>query len=211
MTKNCPLCNHQVRKLSFTFKDRIFYHCSQCQLISVSENNLPTAEVEKSRYLLHQNDSQNEGYLHFLEQLWGPLQSFLQHGDVGLDYGCGPDPVLANLIITAGHYCDIYDPFFFPVLQDKQYDFITATECFEHFHYPSADINIICKHLKPQGILGIMTNTWCHLDTFPRWHYIRDLTHVSFYHNKTIDWIAKTYQLKLLYTDDQRVFILQKN
>ena len=46
---------------------------------------------------------------------------------MGLDFGCGPGPALADMMQSEGNEMEIYDPFCFPN-QDalsKTYDFIT--------------------------------------------------------------------------------------
>ena len=70
--------------------------------------------------------------------------------DIGLDYGCGFAPALANILKSRGFKVELYDPFFFPDKKvfNKQYDFITCTETVEHFFYPFEEIillNILLK------------------------------------------------------------------
>lgn len=207
----CPLCkSNNTIFLPNQFKERIFYKCQDCSLISSHFKDLPDQAKEKSRYLQHGNSEENKGYIHFLEQIIEPLRTYLTNDASGLDYGCGPTPVLAGMMHNKGYHCDVYDPFFYPKIPVNNYDFITATECFEHFHDPSRDLEKITALIKPGGVLAVMTETWQAIDTFHKWSYIRDFTHVCFYHECTMHWIAQRYGLKLINNDGKRVFIFAK-
>jgi SAM-dependent methyltransferase len=207
----CPLCvSNDTEVLPFMFKSRTFCHCNVCRLIFVNKDHLPDLNEEKQRYLKHTNTPDNEGYVRFLSQIIDPLKRLVQPNAAGLDFGCGPMPVLADILRNEGYNCDIYDPFFFPEQPKRTYDFISATECFEHFHRPAMDIGYILTLLKQDGILAIMTDTWQTTASFKDWHYVRDFTHVSFYHNFTMAWIGEQYGLKLVFTDEKRVYVFRK-
>lgn len=163
------------------------------------------------RYRQHNNGIQYEGYVTFLNKAIHPALKYLKPDMKGLDYGCGPEPTLSLLLKQEGYTCDDYDPFFFPDLdQNKQYDFIFATECFEHFFFPARDLQKINELLKDDGILVIMTELWQDIEKFKTWHYAKDATHVSFYHQRTFHYIAGKYGLTPLVADN-RVIIFQKN
>lgn len=71
----------------------------------------------------------------------------------GLDYGCGPVPLLSKIIGQMDMECDEYDPIFSPVQQlEQQYDFIFATECFEHFFLPAKELKQLKGLLNEGGI-----------------------------------------------------------
>ena len=76
-----------------------------------------------------------------------------------------------------GHIVEIYDYFYAndkEVLR-KKFDFITATEVFEHFRDPGQEIKMLWELLNPEGILGIMTKLLIDQQAFPKWHYIMAL------------------------------------
>ncbi len=207
----CRLCSSdKTEQLNFAYGERQYCFCSQCHLIFADQASLPDYESERQRYEMHQNHLHDTGYIRFLQQLLVPLANILSPAREGLDYGCGPEPVLAHLIRSQGYKCEIYDPIFFPELQPKDYDFITATECIEHFHFPSVDFDKISKMLRQEGILALMTDTWQSIEKFGTWHYIRDFTHVCFYNILTMSWLAEKYGMSLIYTDSRRVFIFRK-
>lgn len=180
-------------------------------LIFTESKFLPSLAEERSRYLSHNNGIQYPGYVNFLKQIIEPSLPFLSANMRGLDYGCGPMPTLSILLKNEGLLCLDYDPLFFPVMPDGLFDFIFATECFEHFHKPGKEIEKISGILKPGGYLMIMTTQWESRDNFSSWYYTNDLTHVSFYHKNTFDYIADEYGFSQKLLKDSKIVILKKN
>ena len=86
----------------------------------------------------------------------------------------------------------IFDPFYAndPSVFRGNYDFITATEVFEHLHFPKREIFRLWNCLQLDGILGIMTKLVVDRDAFSTWHYKNDPTHVCFYSRQTFEWLA---------------------
>ena len=207
----CPLCLSPIKhEADFVFKGRNFYRCHECHLLSVCPDALPDALTEKNRYLNHQNTIENTGYTQFLQQVVDPIIDFIPKGAKGLDYGCGPAPVLVDLLKKEGYECAYYDPFFYPELPQQKYQFITATECFEHFHKPLEEIEKILDLLVEKGILALMTETWSEIESLNNWHYIRDITHVSIFNIKTIEWMTSKFDLEIIYTNGKNVFLFRK-
>lgn len=207
----CPLCKNKVSDEFASANDRTYYQCENCGLIFTSIEFFLSNEEEKGRYCFHQNKIEDEGYVNFLNQLAKPLANLFEPGASGLDYGCGPGPVLSELLKRKSFNCDIYDPYFYPELDNtKHYDFITATECFEHFYNPANELDRICKILKSGGFLGIMTEFYSPERDFADWYYIKDPTHVCFYSVKSIDFICRNYGFSIVYCDEKRVVILEK-
>jgi SAM-dependent methyltransferase len=207
----CPLCFNKVNVEPLKGIDKKEYnYCNHCKLIFAVESDLLSLKDEKYRYLKHNNGIEYPGYVKFLNQAVEPAMNYLKPGMECLDYGCGPSPTLSILLQRMGYVCDDYDPLFFPLLPDKKYDVIFATECFEHFYYPEKELNTIKLHLKSTGYLILMTNLWDKLENFSSWHYANDDTHVTFYHNDTIKFIAERFGFYMKEIIDARVIILQK-
>ncbi len=190
---------------------RAYYKCKVCKLIFSDPYFYPSKEEERKRYLTHNNGIEYPGYVSFLNQAIEPALPYFEKGMQGLDFGCGPVPTLSVLLKREGYACDDYDPIFYPELPDKNYNFIFATECFEHFFHPKKDINTIKSLLKPNGLLIVMTQNWEDESAFSGWNYADDITHVCFYHLDTFDYISKTYDLQLLETANDRVFIFKNS
>jgi SAM-dependent methyltransferase len=176
-----------------------------------NSNHLPIKAEEKARYEAHNNSIEDQGYVNFLMQAIVPALYYLTPESKGLDYGCGPGPTLSALVQQNGYRCHNYDPFFFPELPEGPFDFIFATECFEHFFEPSKEMELLSQLLMPHGHLIIMTNLWEDNTNFANWHYTQDTTHVIFFHEKTFSYIAKTYGFQVVFNDGIRVIILKKN
>ncbi|MDF2179741.1 class I SAM-dependent methyltransferase [Aliiglaciecola sp. CAU 1673] len=170
-----------------------------------------TAEEEKRLYDLHVNHPGDEGYLRFLSRLVSPLQARLGDQSHGLDFGCGPCPVLAMELETHGHKVAYFDPFYFPDhrLLETQYDFITCTEAIEHFFAPGRVWQQWLAMLRPMGLLAIMTKRVISLERFQSWHYKNDPTHVCFFSENTFTWLAQSYDLTVSFPSAD-VVIFQK-
>ena len=207
----CPNCMYHISAdKHITSYDRLYYLCETCKLIYLDRTFFPTPEQEKKRYESHQNNIEDTKYVQFLYKLLDPMLEFLNATMIGLDYGCGPNPVLSQLLHKHGITCRIFDPYFFPNKPLGLNDFIILTETIEHFYTPAKEFYEIFTSLKPNGYLGIMTDTWHDIKSFPSWYYVRDYTHVAFYHLETLHYISQKYNAELVYTDQKRVFIFKK-
>ena len=116
------------------------------------------------------------------------------------------------MLSQLGHKVTIYDPYFSPAkhIFEEQYDFISATEVFEHLRHPELDINRLWAGLRPGGWLAIMTKLALDEAAFSRWHYKNDPTHIIFFSRTTFQWLAERWQAKLIFADKD-VILLQKN
>jgi len=208
----CPLCCHKGSKrlAHRTRKGRQFWHCLQCQLIFVDPAARPGRQLEEDLYRQHRNGPEHPGYVAFLRRIIDPALPLLTPAMRGLDYGCGPGPTLSVLLEREGLNCHNYDPLFFPDLPAGPFDFIFATECFEHFHAPAREIQRLQELLKTDGHLFVMTDLWYEGIDLRTWSYLCDPTHVSFYHRHTIDHICREYGFKLLACFDGRILMLCK-
>lgn len=206
---SCKLCGQPTAGLQ-DFKERHYLYCSNCGLIQKTESLFLDISGEKAHYLNHNNGPLNSGYVKFLENAITPLLSNLFPEIQALDYGCGPGPAMADILSKFGISCDNYDPIFFPDgITHSQYGLIITTECAEHFHFPELEFTKIKKLLIQGGFLSIMTELYQNEDQFMKWYYLDDPTHVSFFHLKTIAFLEQSLALKLIFTDNKRVFVFQ--
>ena len=155
-SRPCPVCETATAQPFMQVAGRHYWRCPQCQATFLDPSQRPTAKREQAEYRLHDNNAAQAGYRRFLQQVAQPLLQRLPPGQHGLDYGCGPGPVLAALLREAGHTVALYDPFFVPdrTVLDTRYDFITCTEVAEHFHSPAAEFRRLDSLLKPGGWLA---------------------------------------------------------
>lgn len=215
MTLKCSLCDSEsVIPLRFSRSSgkagkRRFMRCGVCDLIFVPENFHLSPEEESARYRLHNNTLLNEGYVGtFLEKI-SLIHQYCPGISSVLDYGCGPEPVLAELLRRDGYTCDIYDPYFFPELPESSYDLVISTEVFEHFRDVKSEICNINSFLNPGGFVAVMTSFHESVENFEGWWYITDPTHVCFFGLKTFEWISKKFGLIIVYTNRKNFIILR--
>lgn len=208
----CPLCFNLHCGLFHQDKRRRYYQCPQCRLVFAERASLLSSEDELAQYQLHNNDVNDTGYRHFLQRLAGPLLAALPaKGLTGLDFGCGPGPLLARMLTEAGQHMSVWDPYFAAdasVLQQK-YDFISCSEAIEHFARPATEWALWLNLLKPQGTLAIMTKRYTTAEAFANWHYKLDPTHVSFFSDYTFSYLAQRDGFSVNFADKD-VVILQR-
>ena len=174
---------------------RDYLRCDTCEATFLQPAQFLPPDAERAEYEQHQNLAEDAGYVGFLKRLADPLLQRLPPGSQGLDYRCGPGPVLAQLLREAGHAVRLYDPFFHPDPRTLEgpYDFITCTEVIEHFHVPAHEFKRLDQLLQPGGWLALMTCFQTDDARFAQWHYRRDPTHVVFYREATLAHLARRH------------------
>ncbi|SIQ43990.1 class I SAM-dependent methyltransferase [Halanaerobium kushneri] len=191
-----------------------YYHCHNCEAIFIDSAEIVDQAEEKERYEGHDNNHQNEGYVQmfqdFLDEVIEPYIDLDKINDA-LEFGCGPGPVLADLIQSRGPEVDRYDPYFFPekVFSDKRYDLITSTEVFEHFSDPVKEMELLTSHLRENAYLAVMTSFHPGPEEFEDWWYKWDPTHIVFYNQKTFKKIASDFDLEIVYTDQEKYILFK--
>jgi len=190
-TARCPLCS-SPNAAEFLRADREYWRCSVCALVFLSTEQRIRFDHEVARYDAHHNDPADSGYLEFLSKLANPVIERTSAGATGLDYGCGQTPALANLFADSGRPTVSYDPVYHPKhwLLKERYDFVTLSEVLEHVHEPHRLLTRMGELVRPDGVFGVMTQFLTGDIVFADWWYRRDSTHVCFYSDATMRWIA---------------------
>ncbi len=211
MPRKCVLCNSSSALGSTSKKpqDRSYMRCPVCDLIFVPEEFHLLPQAEAARYRLHENNLTNEGYVRMFLDKIELLRQYCHGVSSVMDYGCGPEPVLAQLLKKDGYDCDFYDPYFFPAYPGKTYDVVISTEVFEHFRDVRSELHKVRSLLKPGGFLAVMTSFHDAVRDFEDWWYVSDPTHICFFGMRTFEWIAKEFGLSIAYTDRKNFIILQ--
>lgn len=186
-----------------------FFECLECGLIFKDPQLFLNWKEQEKRYAYHHNNPNDQGYLEFLMRLIGPLRSFIKVEDRILDWGSGPQPALKFILQGMGFQVDIYDPIYQPQIPRQQYAVITSTEVIEHFQNPRDSFQILNSLLEADGVLGIMTEVYRSEIDFRSWWYAMDPTHVVFYQEKTIQWLAHFLKAKILFFE-KSVIILKR-
>lgn len=173
-----------------------YWVCEDCGLIFKNPDSRLSHDEERERYSLHQNTIDNEGYIRFLSGVVEIVKSRVPKGALGLDYGCGPGPVLAELLRRERYSMEIFDPFFAPKdlsAMSHAFDFVTCTEAAEHFYSPGREFEAIFALLKPNGFLVLQTELVPKEISIKDWYYARDPTHVALFTDKTILYLKNQY------------------
>ena len=191
-TQACPVCRAPRSILFLSVDGRDYRRCEACACRFLDRRQIPSRDAEYAHYLQHENESDDPRYRRFLAKLTVPLVTRLSAASQGLDYGCGPSPALAAMLREAGHEMALHDPFFHPnpEAMDRTYDFVTCTETAEHFHRPADEFARLMSLVRPAGWLAIMTCFQTDDTQFANWHYRRDPTHVVFYREETLRFLA---------------------
>lgn len=157
--------------------------------------------LEKKEYLRHNNSLACRGYVKMFDDFIDAcVLPFHPAPETSLDFGSGPEPVLATLLERRGLAVDIYDVYFAPdkVYEHNRYDLITATEVFEHLASPLETLRLLARHVKPNGIVVVMTLFHPRDDqAFLDWWYRRDPTHITFFTPRTFQVMAELAGLEV--------------
>lgn len=215
----CGLCGHAHAWLCHIhtqrpLEGRRYWRCARCELIQVDAADRLSSQAEKALYDLHQNNPDDLHYQGFLTQVTQPLHQLLlaqrKPCATGLDFGAGPGPALPKILSALGHHCAVYDLYYAnnPQHLNQTYDFICATEVFEHLAQPAAVLDQLWACLRPHGLLAVMMQRPDEQADFSRWGYLNDPTHISFYTNPALCFIESNWLLKEVFRT-QNVVIWQ--
>lgn len=213
----CRLCGSlHCRKMENKKNGLLFYHCLDCAYRFKAPSLLPEQQKERERYLEHNNSPTQKGYIDFLTYF---LQTAVfpfcgkGQGRSALDWGCGPSPVLADIMKSQRWEISYFDPFFQidQKVFNQQYFLITATEVLEHLHYPLQSIKKVLSCLQPGGFFCIMTSFYpLSQGEFVNWWYTRDPSHCGFFSPPALEFLAKECNFVLLWHDNYRLAVFRK-
>ncbi|MDF1567449.1 MAG: methyltransferase domain-containing protein, partial [Spirochaetaceae bacterium] len=159
MMRLCPLCGRSGLDAFTTRRDKVLYaKCPFCGYISRDPSFRMSAHDEQKRYRLHENRPDDPGYLKWLNKFLNfALKPVPRENGRILDFGSGPEPVMAELLRRRGWQVDIEDVFFAPDRCPGPFTLITAVEVFEHLADPKSVLEDLAGRLEPDGRLCIST------------------------------------------------------
>ena len=206
---NCILCNSSASKYS-TVNTIEYFKCTTCAAIFMNPINYYSPEREKNRYQIHNNDINDLGYQNFVSPIVNGVLSKFNNTAKGLDFGCGTGPVITKLLRDKNFNVTTYDPFFDNNIEalKNTYNFIVCCEVMEHFHHPFKEFKLLKSLLKPTGKLYCMTDIFNETIDFENWYYKNDETHVIFYQQETLQWIASQLGFSNL-TTNKRLIVFE--
>ena len=172
-----------------------------------------SAAAEKAIYDSHENDLQDAGYRRFLSRLADPLLQRVAPQSYGLDFGCGPGPLLAHMLREAGHTVELYDLYYAnrPEVLNHRYDFVVSTEVVEHLAAPGKVLQKLLSMLKPGCPLALMTKLVIDKTRFQSWHYKNDLTHISFFSRATFEYFARQLDCDLEFIGNDVIILTKRD
>lgn len=191
----CQVCQSSSVEPISSVQALSWLQCGCCHAAWMADSERSPPVTGKSIQKLHANDPADAEYRDHLDGLVQGLKNKLKVGSVGLDYGCGPNPGLAQLLFEAGYIMNLYDPFYAPdpVRLDRTYDFIACNEVIEHFEAPITEFSRLNTLLKPGGWLGILSSYRIDNDGFENLRRRQDPAGIVFYSPETFQLIADRF------------------
>jgi SAM-dependent methyltransferase len=210
-TYSCALCSSPG--CAFYCEDiiRSYLRCPACDLVFVPKEYHLNPEEEKRRYGKHTNYKNNMDYVEYLSIIAEKALALPVQSPRVLDFGSGPQQVLADILTRRGVKCASHDPLY-GISADKsgeRFDIIVACEVFEHLRDIQKEISLISRLLKPEGFVYVHTQLYDDVKDFPSWWYIKDVTHINFYCEKTMQTIAEMIGKKIFSTNKKDTLIFQ--
>ena len=210
--KICKVCKNNKIEFFLNVEGLDYWQCTLCNATMLDPIKYISSNKEKKHYLKHNNEINDTRYRIFLSNLIEPLKHKISIDDMGLDYGCGYAPALADILKKDGFKVELYDPFFFKNenIFCRKFNFITCSEVVEHFFKPYEEFNKIYSLLATNSWLDIMTSFMIEDYLFENWHYRRDPTHVVFYKKITFEIIAYQRDWKINFPS-KNIVLFNKN
>lgn len=209
----CLICGGNTSLLPDPQIPVVYHVCKDCDFIFKDIENRVSFEAEEKEYDRHNNTMESVGYVNIFKNLIDTYINPLNITGKVLEFGSGPGPVLYQLLSNEGYQTIHFDPFYNRdyTYQQFNYQLITCTEVVEHFFDPMKEFKHLASLLEENGYLLIMTN-FRNMDqeAFVKWWYRRDITHVSFYHENTLDYIAHAHDLKIIKHNNKNIILFQK-
>lgn len=213
MVNCCHLCGKQTEIWIEPRRQLAYHHCLSCDFVQLDSSHYLPLEDARKRYQLHCNQSDNEGYLNWLERLIRQAVLPWKTQGKALDYGSGPEPLLVSLLQEYGFEVQHYDLHFAPgdEWRSEHFDLITLCEVIEHLDAPRILIAELAELLKPEGLLVIRTR-FSPPDQigFMNWWYREDPTHISFFHPENIVAVAEAAGLQVVAINPPDIAVCQK-
>lgn len=196
----CPLCQHR-HTYPLSVAAKCYYRCLQCAMVFLDPRFYLDAAAEKAIYDLHENHLDDSGYRAFLERTLVQVRQHIPSPASGLDFGCGPGPVLIAMAQEAGYQMTAYDKYYcdHPQVFTQCYDFITCTEVVEHLAQPFMELQRVWQCLKPGGVLVIQTQRVLNDQRFMCWRYKDDPTHIVFFAAESFAYLAHQWSATVEY------------
>jgi hypothetical protein len=165
---------------------------------------------EKERYSHHHNQVDNNEYVRYLTEVSGEIDRIPVGDPLVLDFGSGYDYVLTRILREKGVRCEAYDPLYGLGAEalSGSYDIVILCETIEHLRDLRSEM-LLCKRLcKSGGYILIKTRLYTTKDAFPSWWYAVDETHINFFNEHAIGYLASMIDKKIVYSNNKDLVIM---
>lgn len=202
----CKICNKET--ISLVINGINYDKCNNCGYLAKKAEHILEEKEEYNRYLLHDNDT-SEQYFNYQEKFYYEISNYLDNKV--LDYGCGNNHILVNVLEKHGVDCNYFDLYFYndTNYEKDRYKAIILEEVIEHLKDPTTTLKQLLNLLDTGGNLIIRTR-FLKEELDSKWWYLRDSTHIGFFEVKTFLYLCGIYNLKIIYCNDIDVIILKK-
>ncbi|HUI92487.1 MAG TPA: class I SAM-dependent methyltransferase [Chitinivibrionales bacterium] len=204
----CPLCSSSVE--SYCKDDfRLYLRCPSCSLIFVPPQYHVSPDEEKLRYARHRNTKDNENYVAYLSGIANEILDLTEQPPSVLDFGCGEYQVLSDILNERGARCASYDPLYgiSTITPGERYDIVVACEVFEHLRGVKKELDLVAGLMKPDGFLFVRTLLYDGVQDFASWWYAKDVTHVNFFCEMSMEKVGEIMGIKLLSSDKRNTVV----
>ena len=202
----CKICGFDTKNITI---NRILYHkCPNCGFLYKDKSVILSSEEEFDRYKHHNNN--DEGYYNYQMNFYEMIKPFLK-GEV-LDYGCGDNHILSNILNDQGYHSSFYDLYFYDdkTILNQIYDVIILEEVIEHLKNPIVVLKELVKILSKEGHIIIRTNLLKESINLGSWWYLRDSTHISFFTYDSFLICSQLLGLDIIYCNDKDLIIMKR-
>ncbi|MCO5114627.1 MAG: class I SAM-dependent methyltransferase [Bdellovibrionaceae bacterium] len=129
-----------------------------------------------------------------------------------LDYGCGPVKALEYILQSSPYEVQSWDKYYHTQAPTRDtFDVIFCHEVVEHFTYASRDFDQLLQFAHQGSFLFLSTELYPQdFESFKKWYYKNDPTHVIFYQKESFEFLAQKHQLKCLGIFGNNKILLQK-
>lgn len=219
MKTDCPFClSQRIRKIECS--SLVYGNCEVCGGFFLFSRYFPSSQKSRERYEHHNNELSDPGYRNYLQNFIDTFLDFFRT-DAGLrsrpasilDWGSGPVPSLTTLLQEQGFEAYPYDLHYQPVLPDAavRFEAIVCLEVAEHFLSPRDEFRRMADFLLPSGYLVVGTHPAESMSCdFEKWWYRSDITHVSFYSEKSLEIVGASADLVFRGKIGQFEYVFQK-
>lgn len=191
---------------------REYVRCENCTLIFVPDYNTLSSTEEKERYSHHNNTRNNEEYVTYLTKFTNELQRIpLSHPKI-LDYGCGENAVLTDILKRSGIDCKAYDPLYTinEITPNSTFDIIIMCEVIEHMRSIRNDVHLLTSLLSRTGYIIIKSELLEETREFTNWWYTKDQTHINFFSTLSIQAFSELLGMRVIYSGERNIVILKQ-